>query len=109
MVGRRDHRYLQGRSIRKKRIKAAAYATADGGPTSTELAQLYYIDRFGASAVMGRPLAYLEIEEMMMAEKVTRLYRERERAEDWVKWAKNKPEDAEFLGSAMILAGEHEQ
>jgi hemoglobin-like flavoprotein len=63
-----------------------------GDGHSTELDTLNHIDRFGAQAVMGRPLYAQEIHFMIVAENIANAYRSREVYRDskgdpnWVEW-----------------------
>ena len=88
---------------------AAAYAVADGGPTtlSPEMQLLREVNRFGVSAVMGRPLYYHEIIRLRAAEAVIRAYTARESSENWAQCAKDHPDDSRMLNLAMRLAGEY--
>jgi hypothetical protein len=85
---------------------ARAYAYAEGdGPEPRELAQLKAINRFGAEAVMGRPLGVGEIRRMTTAEAIVGGYQQRARAESWASWASAHPESSALLILAMRAAG----
>lgn len=84
---------------------AAAYRYAEGSgriPREIELGRV--VDRFGAQAVFGRAIGSKEIRRIAMAERTVRLFRERERAENWAAWVVNNPEEAELLSRAAELA-----
>jgi len=84
---------------------AAAYAYADGGhPAPPELRLLREIDRFGAQAVFGRPLAAREMRQMMVAEGIVHAYRARAAAENWAAWEMASPELAALLNAALKTA-----
>ena len=84
---------------------AAAYAYADGGhPAPPELRLLREIDRFGAQAVFGRPLAAREMRQMMVAEGIVHAYRARATAENWAAWEMASPELAALLNAALKAA-----
>ena len=72
---------------------------------SMELIQLNYIDRFGAQAVMGRNLGYLELRHMVLAENVLNAYNNRAKSQEWATWAKENPEQAELLAEAVKHGG----
>ena len=88
---------------------ASAYAVADGGHVSLspELSLAREINRFGVSAVMGRPLYHEEITKLRAAERVISAYNAKFSKEDWAEWAKKNPQEDEFLNIAMQLAGEY--
>lgn len=68
------------------------------------------IDRFGVEAVMGRP--YLGMGEMIKinaAERVVRGYRMKANSENWSKWARDNPKDAEKLVEVEKLIAEMEE
>ena len=84
---------------------AAAYACADGGhPAPPELRLLHEIDRFGAQAVFGRPLAAREMRQMMVAEGIVHAYRARAAAENWAAWEMANPELAVLFNAALKAA-----
>ena len=90
-------------------VLASAYAVADGGRVelSPELQLLHEIDRFGVSAVMGRPLYHEEIVRMRAAERIISAYKAKYSREDWAKWAQDFPQEDWLLNQAMKLAGEY--
>ena len=71
-------------------------------PIALEMAEL--IDRFGAQAVMGRPLYTNELKDITCASMVCNAYKSRERSKDWAKWSGENPELAEVLDNAMKAA-----
>ena len=71
-------------------------------PIALEMAEL--IDRFGAQAVMGRPLYANELKDITYASMVCNAYISRERSKDWAKWSGENPELAEVLDNAMKAA-----
>ncbi len=79
----------------------------NGSQMSPELLQLGYIDRFGAQAVMGRSLGYLEAQHMMLAENVLKAYRGRSNSNDWATWAKEHPGQSDLLSEATVAAREY--
>ena len=84
---------------------AVVYAYADGGhPAPPELRLLREIDRFGAQAVFGRPLAAREMRQMMVAEGIVHAYRARAAAENWAAWETANPELAALLNAALKAA-----
>ena len=85
-----------------KRVKAAAYAYADGGPISREVLLLAYIDRFGVDAVMGRQLGAGEMRRMTVAENIVKAYRSRAKADNWAEWANLYPDLNRILEDAML-------
>src|SRR5690242_10841853 len=82
----RAHKDLPGRGRCPKRVKAAAYRYADGGPTSHETRLAQYIDRFGAQAVLGRKLYAREIYRIITAENILTAYRSSEQAANIATW-----------------------
>jgi hypothetical protein len=70
-----------------------------------ELEQLGYVDRFGLGA-LDAPAGKLR--RMIMAENVTKAYKARAQAEDWVAWAKDNPEASALLNQAMKAASDGE-
>jgi len=64
---------------------------------------LGYIDRFGAQAVLGRPLSAREIRGMVLAENLVNAYKERKASSDWAEWAADNPAMNELLNEAMSL------
>ena len=89
-----------------KRIRADAYNYASGGPISFEIDLLNNIDRFGAQAVMGRPLYLQEMRGMRAAENVVRAYASRENYKDkdglpnWPEWMSKHPKLSCILNAA---------
>ena len=84
---------------------AAAYACAGGGhPAPPELRLLHEIDRFGAQAVFGRPLAAREMRQMMVAEGIVHAYHAHAAAENWAAWETANPELAALLNAALKSA-----
>ena len=53
----------------------------------------------------GRTPGAGELRRLTIAERVFRAYYERQRAEDWVKWARENPQDAKLLAEAARAAG----
>lgn len=84
------------------RAEAWGYV-ADNAPPPPELVLLSYIDRFGAQAVIGRPLGYGEIQRMLSAEAIVKAYHERSRAASWATWERDNPDRAKQLNEAMLL------
>jgi hypothetical protein len=68
-----------------------------------ELILLGYIDRFGAQAVLGRPLSAREIRGMVLAENVVNAYREREASSNFAIWMDENEGKAILLNEAMLL------
>ena len=63
------------------------------------------IDRFGVQAVMNRPyLGAGEINRIYAAENVATAYRMKNDSDDWAKWARENPEQAERLAIAEKLS-----
>jgi hypothetical protein len=86
---------------------AAAYAEADGGPTSNEMRLLRSLDRYGGAAnVLGRVLGAGEIRRMNAAQNICNWYAEREAAENMVEWTESNPQKAETLNLAHKFAVE---
>ena len=79
---------------------------ADGEPIelSLELSLIANINRYGVEAVMGRVLGHNELLCMNTAETIVSAYKERWKAEDWVKWGQDNPSAARLLNEAMRLA-----
>ena len=82
---------------------AAAYAFAEGGPITDEIALIRSLDRFGVQAIYGRPLSFHEIRMLVMAENVTMAYIDRMKSENWVYWAENNPDKSALLALAGRL------
>ena len=80
------------------------YAFAEGGPATKETRLLTYIDRFGAQAILGRPLSALEAQGLLTADAVLNAHSGRERAENWADWESKYPKQAELLAEALIAA-----
>lgn len=84
---------------------AAAWRFAEyGGEPPDDYKTLGYIDRFGAAAVLGRPLGLGEIRRMVATENVIKWHAERARSENWQAWAKTNPEKQHALITAMKAA-----
>ena len=64
--------------------------------------------KFGAQAIFGRPLTVEEIHAMLRAETVVQAYTAREKAENWVAWAKDNPELSLILNAAAKAAHDGE-
>lgn len=86
---------------------AAAYKYANGdGPKPNELVMSFYLNRFGAQAVLGRPMGAGEMRRIVVAENIVNAYRNRQAADDWVKWAQDYPDEAALLNGAMKAAND---
>ena len=70
-----------------------------GGRKPIELVTLSYIDRFGAYAVMGRPLNLDELREMSIAENIKLAFEDRERSGNYAKWAEENKAMSAILSS----------
>ena len=68
-----------------------------------ELRLLSAIDRFGASAVLGRSLGAGEIKRMRLAENVVAAYQSRAQSANWATWASENKEMNHLLITAMEL------
>ena len=85
---------------------SSAYAYAEGGEVTDELVLAWAVGKYGAQAVFGRTLSFQEIRVMDIADNVFRAYRERERSDNWAKWAQDNPDKARLLAQAGKLAQE---
>jgi hypothetical protein len=86
---------------------AAAYASADGGLPSKELALYEYLTNYGgAMNVLGRPLGIGEIRRMNLARNIVHWYAERNGAANVVEWATSNPQAADVLNTAHHYAVE---
>lgn len=104
MADRGDQQTLQRGGNSPKRIIAAAYkfAVGDGDmPQEIEMGRL--IDRFGAQAVLGRPMGAKEIRRIMAAEYVLNAYRSMTSSENYAAWVNDHPQEAELLSQAAKL------
>ena len=72
-------------------------------PKEIELGRL--IDRFGAEAVLGRPIGAKEARRIMAAEYVVKAYESMTRSSNYAAWVNDHPREAEMLAAA---AGESE-
>ncbi len=95
------------------RVKAIAYAHADGSLVSREIQLGNLIDRYGVQAIFGRSyLGAAEINKMLAAQRIVRLSREVKEYTDaegkinWVKWAQEDPQGAEDLAEAQKAAAD---
>lgn len=95
------------------RIKAIAYAHAEGSLISREIKLGNLIDRYGVQAIFGRSyLGACEIEKMLTAQRIVRLNREATEYRDtdgqinWTKWAQENPEGAKELAEAQKAAAD---
>jgi hypothetical protein len=79
---------------------------AKGDPTPNELITGWAINKYGAQAVYGRAISFHELRMLDLADNIVRAYKERERAEDWAKWAEDNPEKNRLLAHAGKLAQE---
>lgn len=87
---------------------ARAYRYAEGdGPAPREYDLLCAIDRFGAQAVMGRPLYAREIKRLLVTENIITGYKARETSENWVEWARDNRALSALLMQAQRDAGEN--
>ena len=83
---------------------AAAYAYADNsGLIPDELRLLSAIDRFGALAVLGRPLGAGEIKRMRISENVVAAYQSRAKSTSWATWASENKDMNNLLIMGMEL------
>ncbi len=65
---------------------------SENAPKPYELVLLGYIDRFGAEAVMGRPvLSAGELRRMIMAENICNAFTSRKASENWAQWVRDNP------------------
>ena len=87
---------------------SSAYAFAEGGTPTDELITGWAVAKYGAQAVYGRAMSFNEIRMLDLADNVVRAYKERQRAEEWAKWAEDNPEKARLLAVAGRLAQEDE-
>lgn len=95
------------------RIKAIAYAHANGSLISREIRLGNLIDRYGVQAIFGRSyLGAAEINKMLAAQRIVRLSREVKGYTDaegkinWVKWAQDDPQGAADLAEAQKAAAD---
>ena len=95
------------------RVKAIAYAHAEGSLVSREIRLGNLIDRFGVQAIFGRSyLGAAEINKMLAAQRIVRLSREVKEYTDtegkinWVKWAQDDPQGAKDLAEAQKAAAD---
>ncbi len=95
------------------RVKAIAYAHAEGSLISREIQLGNLIDRFGVQAIFGRSyLGAAEINKMLAAQRIVRLSREIKEYTDaegkinWVKWAQEDPQGAKDLAEAQKAAAD---
>ena len=102
----RDIGFISGSGRYPKRIRAAAYAYADGGPIPRELILLHNIEKYGAQAVLGRTLGAGEIRRMNVAENIVRAYQSRKQSDNWATWAEVNPELNRILEDAMLAERE---
>lgn len=82
---------------------ADAFRYAEGGPPTREILLLEYIDRFGAQAVLGRPLYYREIRWLTVIENIITAYRLQNAATNYAQWARDNPKLAATLNLARAL------
>jgi hypothetical protein len=88
-------------------VKAAAYASADGGLPSKELALYEHLTNYGgAMNVLGRPLGIGEIRRMNVARNIVHWYEDRNRSTNIVEWTNSNMAAAELLNDAHRLAVE---
>ena len=82
---------------------------ADGAPseTSPDWILLSNINKYGADAVMGRPLGHDEVLRMNTTEAIISAYNSKFKSKDWAKWAQDNPNDNKILNHAMMLVEEH--
>lgn len=80
-------------------MRAEAYRYAESGThPPDELVELSYIDRFGAEAVLGRPvLSAGEIFRMTVAENIKNALHSRKESQNWAEWAGKNPAAAKLL------------
>lgn len=79
---------------------------ADGGPQPEEIRAGRLIDRFGAQSVYGRPLGYLEMRRITVAENIERICRKWQE-KDAAKWFAKHPDDLKTLTWAKEQAKKH--
>ena len=87
---------------------SSAYAFAEGGPATDELITGWAIAKYGAQAIYGRAMSFHEIRMVDLADNVVRAYKERQRAENWAKWAEENPVLSRILSQAGRLVQEDE-
>jgi len=69
-----------------------------------ELSAERAVEQFGVRAVFGREeLTATEINGMRTANIIARLYRQRERAENWAEWTTKNPDEAKVLEAAQKI------
>lgn len=66
------------------------------------------IEAYGAQAIYGRTLGAGEVRRMNAATNIVAYYRQRAASGDWVAWARDNPNEAEYLNIAMIAARDGE-
>lgn len=84
---------------------ARAYAFCESEsaqPLELEAAKL--IGRFGVEAVYGRACGVTELRRMSAALNIESWYHERQRAENWAKWAEDHRNESAALNRAMKAA-----
>jgi len=78
-----------------------AYCVGDA-PRPVELRLSAEIDKLGVYAVTGSEIiSAREVRDMHMAENVSRIYQEREHAEDWSDWAAKNQDSVKILDMAL--------
>ena len=73
-------------------------------PKEIKLARM--IDRFGAQAVLGRLMGAGEINRILMAERVVRVYKSMKAASNATEWAVSNPNESQLMDYAMRLTNE---
>jgi hypothetical protein len=88
-------------------VDAYNYAMGiDHKPRELKLAD--YVQEYGAQAVLGRPMYAREILRCTVARNVYRVKIKSFDTDNWAKWAKDYPRDAELLASVERLVAELE-
>lgn len=86
-----------------------AYHYAEGdGHKPRELYLIQLVERFGADAILGRPLYAREIYRGTIAERVYTVKKANMNSDSWAEWAKNNPKDSALLERVEIMMAEED-
>ena len=67
-----------------------------------DLENSYWVDRYGAQAILGVPAARRDINSLDRARMIFDAYEARRGSGDWVAWAQKYPEQNKALNEIMI-------
>ncbi len=84
-------------------MRLAAWKYAHGGQQSEHVKLAYLLERFGAAAILDRPLRGREMMSILHTERIVRAVEARSRAKSVIEWECQNETDAEMLEAIEAL------